>query len=269
LFFQQSIGRWPKSTCCGKCQLKAAREALDQAGLQALPVISLAKNPEQIFLEGAALPVILPAHSTLLQLLQRIRDEAHRFALDYHRRLRQRSGTISVLECIPGIGPKRRSALLQHFGILEALLRASPEQIEAVPGFSKALAQTLYQHLHGEKYLEQLMAPLRASGLIYTMRGNKGGYVLGRDPKEITLYDVISIVEGSLAPVPCVDKVEMFERWENCATRKVWVRLKERLTAELKAIRKRSLTGHQQADYPRPRHRHRRKQDAGAAPACD
>ncbi|HOL16774.1 MAG TPA: Rrf2 family transcriptional regulator [Bacillota bacterium] len=87
-----------------------------------------------------------------------------------------------------------------------------------------------------EKYLEQLMAPLRASGLIYTMRGNKGGYVLGRDPKEITLYDVISIVEGSLAPVPCVDKVEMCERWENCATRKVWVRLKDCLTAELKAI---------------------------------
>ncbi|HOL16776.1 MAG TPA: excinuclease ABC subunit UvrC [Bacillota bacterium] len=133
----------------GKGQLKAAREALDQAGLQALPVISLAKNPEQIFLEGAALPVILPAHSTLLQLLQRIRDEAHRFALDYHRRLRQQGSTFSALERIPGIGPKRKSALLQHFGSLEALLCASPEQIEAVPGFSKALAQTLYQHLHG------------------------------------------------------------------------------------------------------------------------
>ena len=97
-----------------------------------------------------------------------------------------------------------------------------------------------------EKYLEQLMAPLRASGLIFTMRGNKGGYVLGRDPKEITLYDVISIVEGSLAPVPCVDKVEMCERWENCATRKIWVRLKDRLTAELKAINLADLAASQE-----------------------
>ncbi len=102
-----------------------------------------------------------------------------------------------------------------------------------------------------EKYLEQLMAPLRASGLIFTMRGNKGGYVLGREPREITLYDVISIVEGSLAPVPCVDKVEMCERWENCATRKIWVRLKERLTAELRAISLAELAASQeQIDSP-------------------
>ena len=131
----------------GKGQLNAGREALTQAGF-VLPVISLAKNPEQIFIFAADAPLILPAHNTLLQLLQRIRDEAHRFALDYHRRLRQRSKTRSTLERIPGIGPKRRAALLEHFGSLEALLRASEEQIEAVPGFSKATAQTLYFHLH-------------------------------------------------------------------------------------------------------------------------
>lgn len=131
----------------GKGQLNAAREALDQAGF-VLPLISLAKNPEQIFIEGADAPLILPAHNTLLQLLQRIRDEAHRFALDYHRRLRQRSKTRSTLERITGIGPKRRAALLEHFGSLETLMRASEEQIEAVPGFSKAIAHTLYYQLH-------------------------------------------------------------------------------------------------------------------------
>ena len=132
----------------GKGQLSAAREALDRAGFSHLPALSLAKNPEQIFLEGAAAPLILPAHSTLLQLLQRIRDEAHRFALDYHRRLRQRGKNRSTLERIPGIGPKRRAALLRHFGSLDALLRASEEQIEAVPGFSNASASALYRHLH-------------------------------------------------------------------------------------------------------------------------
>jgi Rrf2 family transcriptional regulator, cysteine metabolism repressor len=100
-----------------------------------------------------------------------------------------------------------------------------------------------------EKYLEQLMAPLRASGLIYTMRGNKGGYVLGRDPKEITLYEVINVVEGSLAPVPCVDKAEMCQRWEFCATRQVWVKLKERLAAELQSINLADLAESQELIY--------------------
>ncbi len=131
----------------GKGQLKAVRETLDRVGM-ALPLIALAKNPEQIFLEGAAAPLILPAQNTLLQLLQRIRDEAHRFALNYHRRLRQRSKTRSTLERIPGIGPKRRAALLEHFGSLETLLQASEEQIQAVPGIRKSTAHALYCHLH-------------------------------------------------------------------------------------------------------------------------
>ena len=100
-----------------------------------------------------------------------------------------------------------------------------------------------------EKYLEQLMAPLRASGLIYTMRGNKGGYLLGRDPKHITLYEVINIVEGSLAPVACVDKVEMCRRWERCATRQVWVRLKERLVTELQSVSLADLAESQENIY--------------------
>jgi len=131
----------------GKGQLKAAREALDLAGFSSLPAISLAKNPDQLFLRDAASPLILPSHNTLLQLLQRIRDEAHRFALEYHRRLR-RQGNRSILEKIPGIGSKRRANLLEHFGSLENLLRASEEQIEAVPGFSKSSSRSLYRHLH-------------------------------------------------------------------------------------------------------------------------
>lgn len=135
----------------GKGQLGAARAALDEAGLSSLPLLSLAKDPEQIFLEGAPAPLILPAGNTLLQLLQRVRDEAHRFALDYHRRLRLKGGIRSPLEDIPGIGPKRRSALLGHFGGLEELYRANEAQIRAVPGFNRTMARQLYAHLHGER----------------------------------------------------------------------------------------------------------------------
>jgi Rrf2 family protein len=87
-----------------------------------------------------------------------------------------------------------------------------------------------------EKYLEQLMAPLRAAGLIYTLRGNKGGYILGRDPREINLYSVISVVEGSLAPVPCVDKAEICHRASFCVARKVWSDLKAKIIGELESL---------------------------------
>lgn len=86
-----------------------------------------------------------------------------------------------------------------------------------------------------EKYLEQLLAPLRVSGLIYTRRGNKGGYLLGKDPRELSIYDVISQVEGSLAPAPCVDRQDYCERSSSCVTRRVWVDLNEKIMAELKA----------------------------------
>jgi excinuclease ABC subunit C len=144
-------GEWPLPDLIlidgGKGQLHAAREALNAAGLGDLRLISLAKNPEQIFLEGSENPLILPANSTLLQLLQRIRDEAHRFALETHQRLRRRR-IRSPLEEVPGIGPKRRAALLEHFGGMEGLLRATVEEIEAVPGIDRATAARLYEHLH-------------------------------------------------------------------------------------------------------------------------
>lgn len=97
-----------------------------------------------------------------------------------------------------------------------------------------------------EKYLEQLMAPLRASKLIYTMRGKKGGYMLGRDPRQITLYEIINVVEGSLAPVPCVDHVEICNRAKICAAREVWVRLQKMISQELRSINLAELAARQE-----------------------
>lgn len=132
----------------GKGQLSAAREALQQAGLPEMALLALAENPDRIFLEGGKTPLLLPANNTLLQLLQRIRDEAHRFAVDYHRRLRSKDATHSRLEEIPGIGPQRRTALLKHFGSLEQLYRASEEELAAAPGISRRLAERIYRELH-------------------------------------------------------------------------------------------------------------------------
>jgi excinuclease ABC subunit C len=132
----------------GKGQLTAARASLARSGLTAPPLLALAKDPDRIFLETSPEPLLLPAGNPLLQLLQRIRDEAHRFALGYHRRLRLREGARSPLEDIPGIGPKRRAALLEHFGGMDGIYRATIEQLAASPGFNQALARRLFQHLH-------------------------------------------------------------------------------------------------------------------------
>ncbi len=133
----------------GKGQLTAARRALNLAGKFELPLLALAEGPEHIFLEGAASPIILPAHSQLLQLLQRIRDEAHRFALAYHQRRRLARSRHSRLEDIPGIGPKRRITLLGYFGSVDKLRQSSLEEIKLVPGFSEQLATRVYDFLHG------------------------------------------------------------------------------------------------------------------------
>ena len=135
----------------GRGQLNAAREALARTGHPELPLIALAKNPEQIFLEALEKPLLLPAHSPLLQLLQRIRDEAHRYAVACHRRRRQKEGLGSPLEKIPGIGPRRRAALLNHFGSLENLYRATEAEIRDVPGFNARLARHLHRQLHSAK----------------------------------------------------------------------------------------------------------------------
>ena len=132
----------------GKGQLSAAQEVLDRLGLVDIPVFALAKRFELVFAPDRPDPIVIPRDSPALHLLQRIRDEAHRFALAYHRQLRQRAGLHSVLEEIPGIGPRRRKALLEAFGSLEAIARASEDELAAVPGMNRAAAQAVYRAFH-------------------------------------------------------------------------------------------------------------------------
>jgi excinuclease ABC subunit C len=133
----------------GRPQLAAALDALEQAGRTELPVIGLAKRMEEVYVPGSPDPVVLPRSSEALYLLQRVRDEAHRFAIAYHRKLRGRSMTRSVLDGIPGVGEARRKDLVRHFGSPRKVAQASVEEIAALPGFGPRLAQTVWDHLHG------------------------------------------------------------------------------------------------------------------------
>ena len=118
----------------GKGQLSAAKEVLDQLGFDDLPVVGLAKEREEIFLPDREEPVLLPVTSPALYLVQRLRDEAHRFAITYHRSLRAKAASHSALDDLPGVGPKRRAALLRVFGSARRLREAPLSQIAAVPG---------------------------------------------------------------------------------------------------------------------------------------
>jgi len=132
----------------GKGQLNAALEVLDEHGLrEAVPVVGLAKEREEIFVPGQSKPILLPHSSQGLFLMQRIRDEAHRFALQYHRRLREKKTLTSTLEEIPGIGPKRRQSLLKHFGSLEGIREATMEELMALPGMTRRVAEQVKEHL--------------------------------------------------------------------------------------------------------------------------
>jgi excinuclease ABC subunit C len=130
----------------GKPQLTAALKAMSELSLS-IPCAALAKQHEEIFVPGKAGPVILPAHSRALHLLQSVRDEAHRFAQAYHHVLRSRQARKSLLDEIPGIGPHRKAALLSHFRSIRRLREASAEEIAAVPGIGRAAAQIIVQHL--------------------------------------------------------------------------------------------------------------------------
>nr|WP_122012976.1 excinuclease ABC subunit UvrC [Maliibacterium massiliense] len=134
----------------GREQLRAVKEALDALGCD-IPLCSLAKRYEEIYLPDREQPVRLPHTTMALQLMQRIRDEAHRFAITYHRSLRSKGSLASVLEEIPGIGPKRRSALLRTLGSASQIAQASLEEIEAVPGMTRAAAEAVYSAMHQEK----------------------------------------------------------------------------------------------------------------------
>ena len=131
----------------GKGQLAAVLETLSEHGQTDLTVIGLAKGQEELFLPGRPDPLILPRNSQGLFLVQRIRDEAHRFAVEYHRRVRSRFAVSSRLEDIPGIGPRRRQALLKAFGSVEAIAGADIEALAAVPGMNRQAAKRLKEYL--------------------------------------------------------------------------------------------------------------------------
>jgi excinuclease ABC subunit C len=124
----------------GKGQVSAAKEVLDELGLHDLPLAGLAKEREELFLPGRAEPVLLPATSPALYLVQRLRDEAHRFAITYHRDLRARRSVRSAFDDLPGVGPKRKRELLKVFGSIKRVRDAPVEQIAAVPGIGPSLA---------------------------------------------------------------------------------------------------------------------------------
>jgi UPF0042 nucleotide-binding protein len=127
----------------GPLQADAAARALAELGIDDVAVCGLAKRLEEVWQPGEEYPVILPRSSEGLYLLQRVRDEAHRFAIAYHRQKRGKAATTSVLDDVPGLGPARRTALLKHFGSVRKLSAASAEEIAAVPGIGPRLAVTI------------------------------------------------------------------------------------------------------------------------------
>lgn len=131
----------------GKGQLNAALEAMKEIEAASIPVASLAKQNEDVFLPGASKPVDITKDSPALHLLQRARDEAHRFAISYHRGLRRREGIASALDDIPGIGARRKKALLKRFISIEAIREASPEELSQAEGVPLALAKRIKEYL--------------------------------------------------------------------------------------------------------------------------
>ena len=138
----------------GLGQINEVHAVLLGLGIEDLVLVGVAKGPdrrpgqERLFIHGAGAPRILDAHSPALRLIQRVRDEAHRFAITGHRRRRARRYSESVLESIPGLGPAKRRALLRHFGGLQGVLRAAMAEFEQVEGIGAALARSIYDHLH-------------------------------------------------------------------------------------------------------------------------
>src|SRR5918995_1569626 len=132
----------------GKGQLSAALAAMQAYELPRVAVIALAKRVEEVFVPGRSDPIVLDPHNAGLQLLQRIRDEAHRFALTFHRQRRSARARESLFDTLEGVGPVRRRALLRHFGSTEGVLAASQEELEGVPGLPPKTARAIYAQLH-------------------------------------------------------------------------------------------------------------------------
>ena len=128
-------------------------DVLRELEVEGVDLVGIAKarrrtGIERFFKPGRRGPIVLPSDSGELLLLERVRDEAHRFAITYHRKLRERKFIRSPLDDVPGLGPKRTAALRKHFGTLRAIQDATPEQLAEVPNISPRLARILYNHLH-------------------------------------------------------------------------------------------------------------------------
>ncbi|MFQ5876009.1 MAG: excinuclease ABC subunit UvrC, partial [Dehalococcoidia bacterium] len=131
----------------GKGHLSAALQVMLELGVAHVPLASIAKQHEEIFRPDSSEPIILPRSSQALYLVQRLRDEAHRFAITYHRKLRKKVGARSAMDSVPGIGPKRKKALLRKFGSVKAIREAPIDEIAAVVGMTRSLAEKVKEHL--------------------------------------------------------------------------------------------------------------------------
>ena len=130
--------------------MNAAQRVLQETGL-AIPVVGLAKKNEEIYFPGSREPLTLPKDHRVLHLLQRLRDEAHRFAISYQRKQRAKRAKHSELDDISGIGEKRKMALLQAFGSVEAVKNASVDDLSRVKGMNRPAAERVFAHFHGAK----------------------------------------------------------------------------------------------------------------------
>ena len=132
----------------GAPQVAAAQAVLDELGIDDIALVGLAKRLEEVWLPGEQYPTILPRTSEGLYLLQRVRDEAHRFAITFHREKRSKSMTVSALDGIPGLGETRRKALMRRFGSLKRLRAATAEELAEVPGIGPRTATAIVAALH-------------------------------------------------------------------------------------------------------------------------
>jgi excinuclease ABC subunit C len=135
----------------GQPQVEAAADVLADLGVHDVALCGLAKRLEEVWLPGDPDPVILSRTSEALYLLQRARDEAHRFAITYHRQRRSKGMTASELDTVPGLGPARRQALLKHFGSMRKIKAAEVAEIAGLPGFGQRTAEAVVAALHPEK----------------------------------------------------------------------------------------------------------------------
>jgi excinuclease ABC subunit C len=147
----------------GKGQLSAAVAVLEELGLEEIPVASLAKKFEEVYRPGESEPVRIPRDSEALYLLQAVRDEAHRFAITYHRSRRDKAMTRSVLDDIPGLGPGRRTRLLKEFGSVKKIRTLSEEELVALRWLPEAVGRRVYARLHDPAPLPRSATPVTVS----------------------------------------------------------------------------------------------------------